>query len=90
MLDTTADARWAMAMPSPVATCGLVVLGYICPAPPEASMVAREMNLRGSSTRTSQGQLDPALAHMLRSEWARAARGLSKVKACRVMGCIKG
>ena len=41
MLATTARARYAIAMPSPVATCGLVVCWYTCPAPPAASSVAR-------------------------------------------------
>ncbi len=34
-----APARYAMATPSPVATGGLVVRPYTCPAPPVASTV---------------------------------------------------
>mmetsp|Transcript_18387 Transcript_18387/g.57051 ORF Transcript_18387/g.57051 Transcript_18387/m.57051 type:complete len:251 (-) Transcript_18387:149-901(-) len=41
MLVTAAPARMHSAMPSPVATAGLVVEGYTCPAPPAATSVVR-------------------------------------------------
>ena len=40
MLATAARARYAIAIPSPVATGGFVVCWYTCPAPPAARSVA--------------------------------------------------
>ncbi len=59
--------RYAIAMPSPVVTPGLVVLGYTCPAPPVASIVTGATKLRaevilggfGSGPQRSKG-LRPA------------------------------
>mmetsp|Transcript_8993 Transcript_8993/g.31321 ORF Transcript_8993/g.31321 Transcript_8993/m.31321 type:complete len:247 (-) Transcript_8993:422-1162(-) len=53
MLESVAPARNAMARPSPVATPGLVVEGYTCPAPPDASMVAAATKRRRTPVRTS-------------------------------------
>mmetsp|Transcript_37468 Transcript_37468/g.94564 ORF Transcript_37468/g.94564 Transcript_37468/m.94564 type:complete len:260 (-) Transcript_37468:761-1540(-) len=87
MLLTRACARNAMAMPSPVATCGLVVLGYTWPAPPHASMVDSVMNLvmaivRWSSTSAPKQCGTPWYSSVTRS----TARWCSKK---RMLGCAR-
>lgn len=59
-------------MPSPVATWGLVVAGYTCPAPPQASMVARPRKrhiewVRVSRTSTPKQWGVPATSSVTRS-----------------------
>ena len=55
MLAMRAPARYAMAMPSPVAIAGLVVWRYTCPHPPAASIVKRE--------RTDHDRPGPVVQH---------------------------